>query len=207
MRWNWQSEQRQRRLARLRCVFSEIDWFILLSHCSIPFTPFPGKQGSKARHFFEVHDGGGACFPTVFTLTSLIYPQERTDVDDMYAKNLDKQKTQKAAYGGSVLFILSSCFASPLFVRHFVFLLSLTFKLVRVHACNTRHTTHLQHTPIVLTLIFISQSCEIFSLSLLCFLISFLISHNSQWQDMGMSHANTLGGQNCVKTLDDGKPW
>ena len=41
-------------------------------------------------------------------------PQERTDVDEMYAKNLDKQKTQKAAYGGSVLFILSSCFVSPL---------------------------------------------------------------------------------------------
>ena len=47
-----------------------------------------------------------------------VRPQERTDVDEMYAKNLDKQKTQKAAYGGSVLFILSSCFVSPLFVRH-----------------------------------------------------------------------------------------
>jgi len=54
--------------------------------------------------------------------------QERTDVDEMYAKNLDKQKNQKAAYGGSVLFILSSCFVSLLFVRHFVFLLSSTFK-------------------------------------------------------------------------------
>lgn len=47
-----------------------------------------------------------------------VRPQERTDVDEMYAKNLDKQKTQKAAYGGSVLFILSSCFVSPLFVLH-----------------------------------------------------------------------------------------
>jgi len=26
-------------------------------------------------------------------------------------------------------------------------------------------------------------------------------------QDMGMSHSNTLGGQNCVKTFDDGKSW
>ena len=52
--------------------------------------------------------------------------QERSDVDEAHARALEKQKNQKAAYGGS---------------------------------------------------------------------------------DMGMSHANTLGGQNCVKTLDDGKPW
>jgi Ran GTPase-activating protein (RanGAP) involved in mRNA processing and transport len=52
--------------------------------------------------------------------------QERSDIDAAHAKSLEKQKNQKAAYGGS---------------------------------------------------------------------------------DMGMSHSNTLGGQNCVKTLDDGKPW
>ena len=73
-------------------------------------------------------------------------PQERTDVDEMYAKNLDKQKTQKAAYGGSVLFILSSCFVSPLFVRHFVCLLSSTFKLestLATHANCTYFDLHL----------------------------------------------------------------
>ena len=37
-----------------------------VSHCSIPFTPFPGKQGSKARHFFKVHNGGGHVFPQFF---------------------------------------------------------------------------------------------------------------------------------------------
>lgn len=87
--------------------------------------------------------------------------QERSDIDEAHAKSLEKQKNQKAAYGGSV----------------------------RTTAALLRHAS-LNVCPG------------------LCFVaLTFKLTCLVPWQDMGMSHSNTLGGQNCVKTFDDGKSW